>query len=621
MVPDPWAAPQEPSGTAPDVARSCDGSPGTAPHTGKMTHTAEPVRTVVVIGAGPRGTAIVERLVAASSAEEWQGALTVHLVDPQVGQGGAVWRRDQPEVLLMNTTTCQTTMYPDETCHPLLPVPHRRTLADHLADEGLGPSDFASRAAHGRYLAHVLEQAIADADPARLRIVTHPAEALDVTGPADGPQRVRLSDGRVLRADAVALALGHLPTALGPRSQQLADAAERHGLVHIGPANPLEVDYAALLGLDAVAVQGMGLNFYDAIGMLTAVAGGRFEPDPSAPSGLRYLPGGGEPLLVVGSRSGMVYRPKPDLPQDQLTPYPLQVLTSERVLDLAVRSAGVDHEREVMPLMLAELRRALAEAGHEELASDEALIRLLFPFGRRGGESADAHRRTREVLARALAAATAPDPAWVLVHRVLIALRMQVNRLIDLGAYTTESVRRDIDGHLRNAFASWASGPPVLRARQVLALEEAGLVRFTGPRMHLDIDEAAGRFAVRGAEGIVTLCDGVLDAHLPPVDLPAYRSALLGAWRERGEVQKDHWASRGSRHRMLTGSIAVDGLYAPIGTDDTVYERRLLVGVPVSTAQPGSAITAEPGTSPQLLRHAEAVALRLARAGGALAAE
>lgn len=582
-----------------------------------MTHAADPLRTVVVIGAGPRGTAIVERLVAASRTGTWRGPLTVHLVDPQVGLGGAVWRLDQPEVLLMNTTTCQTTLYPDESCHPLLPVPRRESLADHLAGEGLGPSDFASRAAHGRYLAHVLDRALAEADPDRLRIVTHPAEAVDVTGPADGPQRVRLSDGRVLRADAVALALGHLPTALGPRSQQLADAAERHGLVHLGPANPLEVDYAALLGREAVAVQGMGLNFYDAIGMLSSVAGGRFEPDPAARSGLRYLPGGGEPVLVVGSRSGMVYRPKPDLPQERLTPYRLQVLTSERVLELAVRSAGVDHERDVMPLMLAELRRALREAGHAELASDEALIRLLFPFGRRGGESADAHRRTREVLARALEAATAPDPAWVLVHRVLIALRMQVNRLIDLGAYTTESVRRDIDGHLRNAFASWASGPPVLRARQVLALEEAGLVRFTGPRMHLDIDEEAGRFAVRGAEGAPIPCDGVLEAHLPPVDLPAYRSALLGAWRERGEVQKDHWASRGSRHRMLTGSIAVDGLYAPIGTDDTVFERRLLVGVPVSTAQPGSAITAEPGTSPQLLRHAEAVALRLARAGGA----
>ncbi|MBB5831954.1 FAD/NAD(P)-binding protein [Brachybacterium aquaticum] len=586
-----------------------------------MTHAADPVRTVVVIGAGPRGTAIVERLVAASRTAAWDGALTVHLVDPQVGLGGAVWRHDQPDVLLMNTTTCQTTMYPDESCHATLPVPRTETLADHLAGEGLGPSDYASRAAHGRYLAHVLESAMADADPARLRIVLHPAEAVDVTGPADGPQRVRLSDGRVLRADAVALALGHLATALSPRSQQLADAAERHGLVHLGPANPLEVDYASLLGREAVAVQGMGLNFYDAVGMLTTVAGGRFEPDPSAPSGLRYVRGGGEPLLVVGSRSGMVYRPKPDLPIEQLRPYPLEVLTSERVLELAVRSAGVDHEKEVMPLLLAELRRALRAAGHADMATDEALIRLLFPFGRRGGESQDAHRRTRDVLRGALEAATAPDPAWVLAFRVLIALRIQVNRLTDLGAYTTESVRRDIDGHLRNAFASWASGPPVLRARQVLALEEAGLVRFVGPRMHIDIDEEAGRYAVHGGEGLVAHCDGVLEAHLPGVDLTAYRSALLGAWRERGEVQKDHWASRGSRHRMLTGSIAVDGLYAPIGADGTVYERRLMVGVPVSTAQPGSAITAEPGTSPQLLRHAEAVAVRLARAGGALAGE
>ena len=147
-----------------------------------MTHAADPVRTVVVIGAGPRGTAIVERLVAASTTEAWQGPLTVHLVDPQVGRGGAVWRYDQPEVLLMNTTTCQTTLYPDESCHPLLPVPHRESLADHLAGEGLGPSDFASRAAHGRYLAHVLETALADADPERLRIVLHPAEAVDVTG-------------------------------------------------------------------------------------------------------------------------------------------------------------------------------------------------------------------------------------------------------------------------------------------------------------------------------------------------------------------------------------------------------------------------------------------------------
>lgn len=586
-----------------------------------MTSSSEPVRTVAVVGAGPRGTAIVERLVAASTLPDWRGRLTVHLIDPQVGRGGAVWRHDQPDALLMNTATCQTTLYPDESCHPVLPVLRTETLADHLAADGYGPSDVAPRAAHGRYLARVLEAAEADADPERLRIVRHAAEAVDVTGPADGTQRVRLDDGRVLSADAVALPLGHLATALGPRSQQFADAAARHGLVHVGPANPLEVDYRSLLGREAIAVAGMGLNFYDAVGMIAHVAGGTFAEDRRAPSGLRYRPGGGEPRLVVGSRSGMVYRPKPDLRPALPEPWTPQVLTSERVLELAVRPAGVDHEREVMPLMLAELRRALREHGAPELARDEALIRLLFPFGRRGGATEDPHRRTRDVLRDSLRAATAPDPAWVLVYRVLNALRVQVNRLIDLGAYTTDSVRRDIDGHLRNAFASWASGPPVQRVRELLALEEAGLVEFLGPRMHIDIDERAGRFSVHGGENPPVLCDGILEAHLPSVDLPAYRSPLIGAWRERGEVQKDSWASRGSGRRLLTGSIAVDGLYSPVGTaqtGDAVHERRFLLGVPVSTAQPGSAITAEPGTSAQLLRHAEAVALRLAAIGGAL---
>lgn len=104
-----------------------------------MTAAAEPLRTVAVVGAGPRGTAIIERLVAASHSPDWRGGLTVHLIDPLVGRGGAVWRHDQSAVLLMNTTTCQTTMYPDESCHALLPAPRTQTLADHLAGEGLAP--------------------------------------------------------------------------------------------------------------------------------------------------------------------------------------------------------------------------------------------------------------------------------------------------------------------------------------------------------------------------------------------------------------------------------------------------------------------------------------------------
>lgn len=580
---------------------------------------ASPLRRVAVIGAGPRGIAVLERIVAASATDAFRGELEVHLIDPHVDRGGAVWRTDQPPVLLMNTATSQTTMYPDASCAPVLPVPHTATLADFLAPEGLGPADIAPRAAHGRYLVSVLEQA--EADAARtggVRIVRHADEAVDVTGPPDGPQTVRLRDGGDLEVDAVAVTIGHLATDLAPRSRRLAEAAERLGLVHLPSANPLEVDYAALLGRERVAVQGMGLNFYDAIGMLTAAAGGRFEEDLSAASGLRYVPGGREPQLVVGSRTGMVYRPKPDLRPRLPGTYTPRILTDERVAELAHRPGGLDHERDTLPLMIQELATALGEAGFTGLTTREAILRLLFPLGRRSVAVEDAHRRTRAVLREAIAAAADPDPAWVLVFEVLTALRIQVNALADLGAFTAESHTRDIDGFLRNAFASWASGPPLLRARQALALEEAGLIVFTGPGMSIGIDEAAGRFAVHAGTGPTHRCDAVLEAHLPGVDLERYTSPLVRAWRARGEVQPAVVADTHGEEPLTTGSIDVADDGTPLTGSRTRLSRRFVLGQPVSTAQPGSAITAEPGRGSQLLRYAERTAIALASLAGAL---
>ncbi len=584
---------------------------------------APPLRRVAVVGAGPRGIAITERLSAAARTDAWRGAVELHLVDPDVDRGGAVWRADQSPVLLMNTATCQTTMYPDASCTPCLPVPHRQTLAEFLTPEGFAPADIAPRAAHGRYLTAVLDQAERDAaaSDGRLRIIRHAVAAVDVTGSPDGPQTVHLASGEDIEVDAVALALGHLATGPSPRSRRAAELAVRHGLVHLPSANPLEVDYTALLGRERVAVQGMGLNFYDAIGMLTEAAGGRFEEDPSAPSGLRYLAGGSEPQLVVGSRTGMVYRPKPDLRPAMPAVYEPRVLTHAVVDELARRPGGLEHERDTLPLLVAELSGALGRAGFTGLTDEGAIMRLLFPLGRKSVAIDDAHRRTRAILREAVAAASDPDPAWVVVFEVLTALRIRINALADRGAFTTGSYTRDIDGFLRNAFASWASGPPLLRARQALALEEAGLLVFTGPGFALGFDETARRFTVHAGEGPTHLCDAVLEAHLPGVDVERYTSPLIRAWRERGEAEPAVLPSVHGDEPLVTGSIDVTSDGTLIGADRTRYPRRLLVGVPVSAAQPGSAITAEPGTSPQLLRHAERTAIALARYAGALEAD
>src|SRR5690349_1189426 len=70
---------------------------------------------LVVVGAGPGATGLLERLVA--NAPELLGDQHVHvtLVDPHPPGAGRVWRADQSPLLLMNSMAEDVTMFPDET--------------------------------------------------------------------------------------------------------------------------------------------------------------------------------------------------------------------------------------------------------------------------------------------------------------------------------------------------------------------------------------------------------------------------------------------------------------------------------------------------------------------------
>ena len=69
---------------------------------------------VCLIGAGPRGLSVLERLCANAASAAPETAVTVHVVDPFPPGAGQVWRTDQSEHLLMNTVASQVTMFTDE---------------------------------------------------------------------------------------------------------------------------------------------------------------------------------------------------------------------------------------------------------------------------------------------------------------------------------------------------------------------------------------------------------------------------------------------------------------------------------------------------------------------------
>src|SRR5919107_2334814 len=140
--------------------------------------TSQSIRTVL-IGAGPRGTSVLERLLAnwsAAGAADSGAGLHIDVVDPYPAGPGHVWQPGQSRLYLMNTQSFYPTLIPED---PQLAAPLAGTTFDRwrecqrqdplptLTDDEraelavLRAGDFPSRALYGRYLRTTLEELLA----------------------------------------------------------------------------------------------------------------------------------------------------------------------------------------------------------------------------------------------------------------------------------------------------------------------------------------------------------------------------------------------------------------------------------------------------------------------------
>lgn len=286
-----------------------------------------------MIGAGPRGTSVLERLLANWVPAGPDATLHIDVVDPYPAGPGHVWQPGQSRLYLMNTQSFYPTVIPEDPdlARPLAghtfdrwrelqrDQPHPGLTAEERAElSGLASADFPSRALYGRYLRSTLEELLSCL-PAGATVEFHRTTATSVrhtaaSGDADGGRvtfDVELAGGAVLTVDSVVLALGHLASRLSPEQRELQAAAEEFGLLYLPPAAPADVDWSLVPAVKPVLVRGMGLNFFDAMGQLTEGRGGRFLP--GADGRLSYLPSGREPLIIAASRRGTPYRAKATL--------------------------------------------------------------------------------------------------------------------------------------------------------------------------------------------------------------------------------------------------------------------------------------------------------------------
>src|SRR3954469_3412313 len=105
--------------------------------------------SVAVVGVGPRGLSVVERLVIRA-----RTAVTVWAIDSVEHGSGRVWRTDQPEWFTMNATAGEVTV--------ASPDGH---LDGFVEWSGYAPTDYPPRRVYGEYLHDMFRRLCHQAPP------------------------------------------------------------------------------------------------------------------------------------------------------------------------------------------------------------------------------------------------------------------------------------------------------------------------------------------------------------------------------------------------------------------------------------------------------------------------
>ncbi|MFJ9180422.1 FAD/NAD(P)-binding protein [Streptomyces sp. NPDC102360] len=617
-----------------------------------------PEPALAIVGAGPRGTSVLERLTASADELLPPGTrLTVHVIDPHPPGAGAVWRTDQAPELLMNTVASQVTLFTDASVDCSGPIHPGPSLHEWAArhDVPVGPDAYPTRAQYGRYLRWVYAETVAAA-PASVEVVAHATRAVRLDDAEDGLQALTLADGhRLTGLHAVVLAQGHLPAVATPAEHDLAEYARRHGLRHLPPANPAELDLSPLAPGEPVLLRGLGLNFFDHMALLTQGRGGRHVR--TADGGLRYVPSGNEPRLYAGSRRGIPHQARGDNAKGAYGRHRPAVLTPDLISGFRKRADSGDAPdflADIWPLVAKEVETVYYETLLRTLPrTADTPPRTAGSFRERFLATPHRSRQEAAVLgefgipedllwswdrvSRPASGRTYTSPAtwraWLLGHLredaahaslgnvdgplkaaldVLRDLRNELRLVVDHGGLAGDSRRDHLDRWYTPLNAFLSIGPPRRRIEELTALIEAGVLTVVGPRM--EVTARDGRFVAHSPDvpGSTVRVATLVEARLPEPDLRRAADDLLVRLLKTG----------GARPHTVdgheTGGLDVTPRpYRLINRQGRAHARRFAFGVPTEGVHWVTAAGARPGVDSVTLSDADAVARAALRTAGA----
>jgi hypothetical protein len=573
---------------------------------------------IAIVGSGPRGLSVLERIAARILTEGIERPVEIHLIDPiQIGCG-RIWRTNQPDWFVMNTVADEVSSFsgpPDD-------GPARPGAGPSLAQwwqsndpHYPGENSYAPRTLHGRYMLFVLATIEAALGPlANLHKVKAWVTELK---PEGGDYALALSTGTVLKVDRVILATGHSTPALDDMQEPLANYTAKHPDVrYIRGDSAADMPLAEIPAGSPVGIFGLGLSFYDVMAALTEGRGGRFVPGPTGE--LEYIASGEEPVLFAGSRSGLPIPARGKNQKHANYRYEPAIFTHARVNALRERGQ-VDFRTEVLPLLMAEVNLVYYEtairhrfgtataaefrskasaagplpvAAVVELAADCGidemqaidLDRIAHPFAGQHFASPQAFESTLMAQLRADIAQAEEgnvDSPLKAALDVIRDTRALIRTVVDFGGLTPASHRTDfLNWYVpRSAFLS--AGPPRARLQQVMALIRAGILRIVGPGIRVTGSEQRPCFIMSSPQVEASAVEvlTMIDARIPVPNLHSDPAPLTKMLVEQGIWT--NFVNRSENDAFATGGVAVTPApFHPINRHQQPDRQLYVLGIP-----------------------------------------
>lgn len=565
-----------------------------------------------IIGMGPRGLTVLERIVANERVRK-SANIEIYIFDPNP-PGVGCHDPEQEDYLLVNTVAGQITQFSDSSvvgAGPILEGPSFHQWLDEQrggkaggrwGGEPISPDNYYSRALFGKYLYWVYHYLAALA-PSHVQIHLIQESILHTERLAEDSWELSTKSGS-FSVDYLFLTTGHTKPA--GNSPVVVNQAARGTLV-IDDPYPIKSMSSAISADMTVAIEGMGLTMFDVVAALTVGRGGRFVRDEEGRT--RYLPSGQEPRLVAYSRSGLPLTARAVNQKGVSIQYKARFLLADKVRGMRA-GRKLDFVTDIFPLLLADMQFAYYEAYLRErrdpvtsmlfcnqfvcadVAEREALIRQYVP---------EADRFSWDRLVNPVpedALATPEDfHEWLMEHLrqdlreaykgnvrgplkaacdVVRDLRDNLRAAIDHGGLT-ESSHRWLLSEFVPIMNRIAVGPPSSRIAEMLALVEAGVLEIShGPGARSKEKASGERMCVVSAlwPDKSTPIDVLIKARVPMHSPADDASPLLRGLLKDGHLRLFH---NGSFH---PGGIEVTREFNWVSAGGQPIENAWALGIP-----------------------------------------